>query len=420
MGRGLVSTLDTRADVGGEVEALFREAHQRRRHRRVIGGAVLVAVLLLVGIVFVVGGIGGRGADRGAARPGRPPSPVSAPPQTVPAGAGVVGRGPTAIDFSDRSHGWIASGGNLGPQTFNPSIVRTADGGQSWQRTPVPNLAAQSIDPATNYALGGLVGIHFANPERGWFLQGGIGWQTNNAGTSWTKMNLPVDGGLVALVSAGNDVWALIDTCPIHAVSCPQNVAKGGLFHATSAPVLKWQRVGGALPAGVGALYPTARKSVVVAFGNVHYARTLGKVSAGSLTSSCGLIGGLNGGKVAGVCDSGGGGNASASNIAVSDDGGATWKTLIDGPPSTQWVGSSTTDGDDAVLYVTGGQTLWRTSASKPGWRAVLEAQVGSADEIYPVYFTGIHGYALISSGLDAHWFETNDGGLDWEPVRLP
>lgn len=409
-------------DIAGEVEALFREARRRRRRRRVIVGiAVAASAVALIGILLAVGGIGRGGQGRSPAPSLRPSSASAAlPAQTVPAGAGVVGRGPTVIDFSDPSHGWIASGGDLEPPTYNPTIVRTTNGGLSWQRTPVPNFAAQNLNPATNYVFGGLVGVHFADAQRGWFLQGGLGWQTNDAGTRWTKMHLPLVGSLVALTSAGADVWALIDTCPIDAVSCPQSMGKGTLFHAISAPVLTWQRVGGALPAGYATLSPAARRSVIVAFGNLEYHRSLEKVSVGSRTGSCASIGPLSGASLAGVCDGGGGGNASVSNIAVSDDGGTTWHTLVAGPPSTAWMGSPSTNGADAVFYVTGGQTLWRTSTSAPGWQAVLEAPAGSTEEIFPVYVFGQNGYALMSSGLDAHWFETNDGGVSWQPVTLP
>jgi hypothetical protein len=215
-------------------------------------------------------------------------------------------------------------------------------------------------------------------------------------------------------------VWALIDTCPIDAVSCPQNIAKGALFHAISAPILKWQRVAGALPAGYGVFYPAARQSIIVAFGNLHYSRAVGKASGPSSVTSCAVAGPLERGEVAGVCDVGGGGDASVSKIAVSDNGGTAWRPLIDGPPSTGWVGTSTTNGTDAVFYVTGGQTLWRTGAATPGWQAVLKTQAGSTDEIFPIYMRGIRGYALISNGADAHWFETNDDGVSWEALALP
>ena len=83
-------------------------------------------------------------------------------------------------------------------------------------------------------------------------------------------------------------------------------------------------------------------------------------------------------------------------------------------------MGLLTTNGTDTVFYVTGGQTLWQTSTSAPGSRAVLQVAPGSTDEIEPVFVNGAHGLALVSNGLDAHWFETHDGGIAWEPVTLP
>ncbi len=420
VGRAFVSAVETSTDVAAEIEALFREARQRR-HRRWIGGAlVATSVLAVVVSLLAVGSIGGGGGVQNQSRSGPPPAAsVSPPAQTVPAGDGAVGAGPTAIDFSDPSHGWIANG-NLGLATRNPTIVRTTDGGQSWERTSVPNLAAQSIEWQTDRDFGALVGIHFSTPARGWFFQAGIGWQTNDAGKRWTLLHFPVDGALVALTSSGEDVWALVDTCPIGAVSCPQNMAKGTLYHATSAQTLRWRRVGGSILAGIGVLYPGAGHSVLVALGSFTYHRSVGSGSAGSSSNDCESIGPLNGGELAGVCGGGGGGNASVSTIAVSNDHGDTWRHLVDGPPSTEFIGTLTTNGADAVFYVTGGQNLWRTGTSEPGWQPVLEASAGSTDEIYPVYVTGAHGYALVSDGLDVHWFETTDGGVSWESVVLP
>jgi hypothetical protein len=159
--RVILSVLErsTPCDPVPEIEVLFREARRRRRRRWLTGFVVLALVLAVIGAVLGAAGGGGGGSHRGAS--GQPDSarvvPVS---QTAPAGVGVVGRGPTAIDFSDPDDGWIASGG-VGLPTGNPTIVHTTDGGQSWERTPVPNLAAQAVNWQTNRAFGGLVGIHF-------------------------------------------------------------------------------------------------------------------------------------------------------------------------------------------------------------------------------------------------------------------
>jgi hypothetical protein len=343
---------------------------------------------------------------------------VAPPTQTATASAGIIGQRPTAVDFTDPSHGWIASGSGAGG---NPTIVRTTNGGQTWSPTSVPNLSAQYVAPATRYAFGGLVGINFDAPLRGWFYQAGLGWQTNDAGVHWTKMRLPVRGALVVLTSSGHDVWALLDTCSIGAVSCPQNLARGSLYHATAAANLQWQRIGAFVPAGIGSLYPTANHSVLVAIGAQTYRRSLSQKVLAAPDSDCYPVGVLSGGAMAGICDVGGGGDASVTKVALSSDHGINWQPLVGGPPSSQWEGSLTTNGTDAIFYVTGGQTLWRSSTtSQPGWRAVLQVPARSQDEIYPVYVDGDYGLALVSDGLDVHWFETHDSGMTWEPVKLP
>jgi hypothetical protein len=407
-----------------DVEALIEEARRarRRRYRRsaLAAGVTAAVVLAVVGILFALGDVDGGGARRGHSQPAQPP-PASGiqPAETAPAGLGVVGRGPTSIDFTDAAHGWIASG-NVALPLGNPTIVRTNNGGQTWQRTPVPNLAAQNVDPATRYQLGGLVGIHFANAVRGWFFQAGIAWQTNDGGVTWTKMHLPVPGAVVAVTSSDGDVWSLIDTCPIGAVSCPQNLAKGALYHATSSTSLTWRRVGAPLPGGIGTLYPAAAHSVLVALGPTTYHRSVTATVSVAQSTGCQIIGPLAGGATAGVCGGGGGGDASTSNISVSAHQGRTWKLVVGGPPSTKFMGGLTTNGTDAVFFVTGGQTLWRTSTSQPGWTSVLQAPQGSTDEIFPVYVEGVHGLALDSNGTDVHWFHTTDGGVTWQAVTLP
>ena len=108
-------------------------------------------------------------------------------------------------------------------------------------------------------------------------------------------MRLPVEGALVALTSAGTDVWALIDTCPIGAVSCPQNIAERCPVPRHFGAHSEVAAGCGALPAGYGVFYPAARQSIIVAFGNLHYSRAVGKASGASSVTSCAVAGPLEG-----------------------------------------------------------------------------------------------------------------------------
>jgi hypothetical protein len=406
-------------------DLVIREARRRQRRRWLALGAVIVVVACaataIVGLTSgAFGGTGPPKTTEGGSRPFGPAATSHPSAQTVAPGNGVVGRGPTAIDFLDPQHGWVASGGNLGLETYNPTVIRTSNGGSTWTRAPVPNLAAQPVDWQTNRTLGGVVGINFAGLSRGWFYQDGIAWQTNDAATKWTKISFPNQGGVVALTSLGDNVWALVDSCPIHAVSCPQDLAKGTLYHAISNRTLRWRSVGGALPGGFGELYPGAGQAVVVAVGSSDYRRSASGRPSENESGSCEPIGPLSGGALAGLCGGDGGGNASDSTISASKNAAVTWQTLVGGPPSTGYEGSLSTNGSDTVFYVTGGQTLWRTSTTDPEWRPVLQAPSNSTEEIYPVFVSGDHGYALEGDGKTPHWFETNDDGISWQPATLP
>ena len=181
----------------------------------------------------------------------------------------------------------------------------------------------------------------------------------------------------------------------------------------------------GTAPAGpsrevLGELYPGAAHGVIVALGSSVYRRSGSNQSSETETATCEPVGSFGGGSLAGVCGGSGGGNASLSAIGVSGDGGATWHTLVAGPPSTRYVGSLSTDGSNTIFYVTGGQTLWRTNMADTQWRPVLQVSAGSTDEIYPVFVNGSHGYALESDGQIPHWFMTNDDGVTWQPTTLP
>jgi hypothetical protein len=412
-----VSERSTSFDLAPEIEVLFREARRRRRRRWIVGSILITLLVAVIGVALFDSFGGARGGNSNVFRSGPPaPARIASGSQTAPAGVGVVGRGPTAIDFSDSLHGWIASGG-VGLPTGNPTIVRTTDGGLTWERTSVPNLSAQAINSVTDRAFGGLVGIHFSSALTGWFFQSGIGWQTNDGGSRWDTMHFPVSGSLVALTSWSHDVWALVDSCPISATSCAQALGKGTLFHAPLAPTLRWHQVGRSVAAGTGTLYASERQRVLVSVGPFNYRRSVGGRSAGSVSTGCESEGPLSGGRLAGLCGGADGGDPA---VAISDDDGSTWHRIANGPPPSRYYGwSLTTNGVNTIFYVTGEQTLWRLTAGSR-WQNVLQAPSGSDDLIAPIYVTGTHGYALVSNGLPGQWYETKDDGLHWEPVATP
>ena len=262
------STLDT--------EALIEEARRRRRLRRRRNTAVvlvpLVVVALVVALVSLTSGGGHSRPPAGAAhRPGG--SPAAAGTQTAPPGTGLMGRGPTAVDFVDADHGWIASG-SLTTLVGNPTIVRTTDGGATWQQIPVPKTAGVSISTAARYYFGGLVGIHFATPMLGWYCPGRDPLAHRRRRHDVDPGPVPVGGAVVSVTSTGSEVWALVrdGTCTPPAADCtPQAVS---LFVAPL-PGRTWRQVGGLIDVGrysEGSLLPASSHGVLVLAATGTYA----------------------------------------------------------------------------------------------------------------------------------------------------
>jgi hypothetical protein len=402
------------------VEALIEEArrHRRRRHLRILAAVCLVGGAALVLSLSLGGSSGGGGRLRSGTTPHTlgASGGLRANQQTAPPGTGVVGRGPTSIDFLDADHGWIASSDlssvlGLG----DPTIVRTDNGGATWQSIPVPKVSSQTISAGTRRQYGGIVNVTFADAQDGWYEQAGMLWHTTNGGRRWTKV--PFDT-VIAFAASGHDQWALANTCPVTSDLNPCSTTH--LFHSTlNDPT--WRRYDRPFsigPLSGGALAAEAGGVVVSESGNT-FGVTPGH-GLEQLSTTCEPIGSLAGGRLAGLCGIGGGGDASVTSFATSANGGKTWNRVMAGPPSPTWSGTATTNGVGTLFSVTGGTTLWRSNVTGPGWSPVLRTPAGTQDEIYPVTFSSATtGVVLESDGSDAHFFQTRDGGLTWSALSV-
>ena len=94
------------------------------------------------------------------------------------------------VTFSDATHGWIVA--SDGPNPVKPSgslVLRTTDGGASWETT---DLGKVSVD--------GFAAVVFADDQNGWLL-GDKELGTTDGGTTWT------DTGAVMPISALGSFW---------------------------------------------------------------------------------------------------------------------------------------------------------------------------------------------------------------------
>jgi photosystem II stability/assembly factor-like uncharacterized protein len=103
-----------------------------------------------------------------------------------------VGFVPVSVLFVDQTHGFIGVGDPF------QQLVRTSDGGRSWDSLPLPDGSA-SVD-----------GIGFSNPDQGWLLIGGAVsklYATSNGGTSWRRLpDSPTDASSLSYRSP-TELW---------------------------------------------------------------------------------------------------------------------------------------------------------------------------------------------------------------------
>lgn len=129
-----------------------------------------------------------------------------------------------SVFFLDKQHGWIAGERGL--------VLRTEDGGESWERTYLPRpsrqaeqgteeevmllsgemseeeLAAFGILPP----LPSLYGVHFISPQQGWVVgqEGTIAW-TQDGGQHWEFQPTETREALYDVGVVGNEGWIMGD-----------------------------------------------------------------------------------------------------------------------------------------------------------------------------------------------------------------
>ena len=401
-----------------DIEALFREAKRRRRKRQLwVATTLIAAFALTLSALWAVGGFSGHtspgpgGLSGGSAALGGP-----LPDQSTTAAPAIVGDGPTSIDFIDAEHGWIATGCSSYCYNTAPVIVRTDDGGRTWHQIRGPAVGSAHVSGATWYQYGGVVDVRFTDRMHGWYLQAGGLWSTVNGGATWQLGRL---GGIVTtFTSSGTAIWALVDSCPGGALlACPP-------FHVyyRSASALAWRRSPTTLVVGNG----FDSGSSLVASGSLAYVSTRGRLYQATpdgvlrvVDASCRPIGALAEAGLVGLCNMGGGGDASTVWFSTSADHGQHWNRFAAGPPSPVWSGPTATNGSGALFYITGGTGLWRLDAATRRWTLVLHTPPGSTDEFGPLYFVNANfGLVGETGSSGTHLLVTHDAGLTWSAVR--
>lgn len=353
-------------------------------------------------------------ASSAAASPSRAPGagPVGGP---VPAGFE-----PRSVTFVSASDGWVLGSATCAGQPC-AAIVRTTDGGRTWESIPAPGA---TINNTATGPSGGVSGLRFADTLDGWAFGPDL-WATHDGGSTWRKVTLPAatadirvwaleaaagrvhaayDGGgggaMIATSAAGADAWTASPTTVDFGagpVPSPQLV-----LHGTSGWLVEVDRtvIGGArlLNGAWSAWQPPCRDANGPAL--------LAAASAGDLVAAC---------------DVGVWSTPTGVHLYVSADGGKTFseaaakvpvldvQAVAEPAPSTVFVaGSLSGIGSAIVASADGGRT----------WAAVHVAN--GARFTYLGFTTVGQGVAITSpENGAAELLMTRDGGRTWAPVAF-
>lgn len=225
LSRLLRPPVDPLAAPPGAFERTRRAARRRRLARVVLsaGAAVLIVAAGVPGTLYALRAAEDRTppppavqhtASRsasdvpspaetpgGAATPGGEATPDRVGPPGGPVPPGFV---PESVTFVSQRLGWALG---QAPCSDPPctSVVRTEDGGHTWDGIPAPRTGGGDRP-------GGVSGVRFADARNGWAYGPGL-WSTHDGGATWHRVGAPGGGRVLALAAAGDRVVAAVSTC---------------------------------------------------------------------------------------------------------------------------------------------------------------------------------------------------------------
>lgn len=347
-----------------------------------------------------------------------PPAPPTAPAPTAtgaaPSGGPVpAGFEPQSVTFVSASQGWVLG---MAPCTRKPctSVVRTLDGGRTWQGIPAPKAALSSFGQGH-----GISALRFADPLDGFAYRPDL-YVTHNGGSTWQQVRLP--GTIGDLEAANGVVYAAV-----------RGSGGGERIYRSAANTDHWSRVGGlpvrpGLPAGglPGLGTVTLHGSAAWIFiGSGLYAT---KTGTGWVRQDvpCGVFGvdslaAYDEQQVTVLCAGPSGMGSSLKVVYSSRDGGASF-TRIGQAPLGGIGGTLAQPRPRRVLIATRSGATWIYASSDGGraWHTALTLADGGAGLTDFGFTTARQGVAVEGNpSIGSHLYMTRNSGRTWFRVRF-
>ena len=327
---------------------------------------------------------------------------------------------PASVTFVSAARGWVLG---TAPCAHRPctSIVRTLDGGHTWQGIPAPRTPLLTNPGATG---GGVLSLRFADARDGW-AYGTQLWSTHNGGSSWHRVTLPVSRpSVLALEAAGGRVWALIghrtSSGPVTAIRLYWAAVGSDRWHA-----------GPLVPGAYELVLHGSHTWIVAATGAAQtphlwtlHGLTLSRLSIPCTAAEAGGGGQLAAASATGllfVCAGQPGLGSSPKRAYVSSDGGHRWTRR--GAPSRGgdlYSNAYPSPGSAFVAAASGASFLYGSFDGARQWRSVLTLFDGGLGWSDFGFTTATQGVAVEGRPPQpSRLWMTRDGGHTWSAVAF-
>jgi photosystem II stability/assembly factor-like uncharacterized protein len=358
---------------------------------------------------------GGSASSSGTSSPATSSSGAVPGPPGGPVPAGFV---PYSATFIDAGHAWVL--GNA-PCSTAPctSLVRSRDGGKSWQGVPAPKAP---ISETTGWRSGYVFSVQFANPSDGW-VAGGSLYATHDGGAGWHRVQVGPSGGAVTAVgTAAGRAYAARNSCDYQApASCQATVT----VYSAAVGSDRWSAVSGPLGNASSTLvvsgsgwYLATRTGIYTGHGGAPASRIANPCPATSTGAATPTLAVADARHLDAICVSDGAAGSATQQLYGTSDGGQHWSKA--GQPRREPSGLygvadnghgvllvAVASGDDEILRTTDdGATLGTVNAVPAG--GLPWADLGFTTPTQAVAVVAKYGMYL-----------SRDAGRTWTPVRF-